>query len=120
MAQGVMTRQTTILYRLADHRVKSRTVYFNRSELNQLLSVYSRHVICGEWRDYAIDHRDGFALFSVFRRTQEGPTFTVMKCGGANGYGDYLIYAGRRKLRAGKSLGDVLEIFRTRPSLVGA
>jgi hypothetical protein len=61
-----MNRQTTELFRLADYRAKRKTVYFNRLELNQLLAVYSRHVIRGEWRDYAIDHRDGFALFSPF------------------------------------------------------
>src|SRR5689334_4406572 len=104
-----MTRHTTTLSRLADHRLRSRTVYFDRRELKQLLAVYSRHVIHGEWRDYAIDHRDGFAAFSVFRHTHEGPTFTVMKCASAGGHGDYRVYAGPRKLRVGKNLGDVLD-----------
>jgi len=115
-----MTRHTTKLFRLADHRPKTRTVYFNRSELNQLLAVYSRHVIRGEWRDYAIDHRDGFALFSVFRHSQESAAFTIMKCaGGHDRHGDFQIHSGRRKLRSGKNLAEMLEMFRTRPSLVG-
>ena len=54
--------------RLSDAR---RTLYFTRSELNQLLGLYSRNVARGVWRDYAIDHRDGQALFSVFRHTHE-------------------------------------------------
>ena len=115
-----MTRQTSKLFRIADHRPKSRTVYFNRSELNLLLGLYSRHVIRGEWRDYAIDHRDGAAVFSIFRRTQEGPSFSIVKSAGSGAQGDYVVYAGRRKLKAGINLGELLQVFRTRPSLVGA
>lgn len=106
-------------FRLADYRAMRKTIYFNRIELNQLLAVYSRHVIRGEWRDYAIDHRDGFALFSVFRHSQESPAFSIMKCaGGHNRQGDFLVYSGRQKLQAGKTLGEVLEIFQRKPALV--
>jgi Protein of unknown function (DUF2794) len=116
-----MTRQNSQLYRLADYRKKARSVtYFNRAELNQLLSVYSRHVIRGEWRDYAIDHRDGFAVFSIFRHSQESPAFSVMKyAGGGSRSGEFQVYSGRRRLSASKSLADALQIFRARPSLVG-
>src|ERR1700719_1354204 len=115
-----MTRQSTTLFRLAEYRQKPRTIYFDRCELNQLLALYSRHVIRGEWRDYAIDHRDGFALFSVFRHSHESPAFSVMKCAGAqNRHGDFLLYKGRQKLSAGKTLSEVLDIFRRKPSLVG-
>ena len=55
------------------------TLYFTRSELNQLLGLYSRHVARGVWRDYAIDHRDGMALFSVFRHTHEAPAYSIVK-----------------------------------------
>ena len=114
-----MTRQTMELFRLADYRAKRKTIYFNRIELNQLLAVYSRQVIRGEWRDYAIDHRDGFALFSVFRHSQESPAFSIMKCvGGNNRHGDFLVYSGRQKLRSGKTLSEVLEIFQHKPALV--
>jgi hypothetical protein len=114
-----MNRQTTELFRLADYRAKRKTVYFNRLELNQLLAVYSRHVIRGEWRDYAIDHRDGFALFSVFRHSQESPAFSIMKCAGGGGRpGDFVVHSGRQRLCAGKSLSDVLAVFQRKPSLV--
>jgi hypothetical protein len=46
--------------------------FFTRAELNLLLSLYSRHVMSGEWRDYAIDRQDDMAVFSIFRRTFEG------------------------------------------------
>jgi Protein of unknown function (DUF2794) len=115
-----MTRQTSQLYRLADYKAKQKTVYFNRGDLNQLLAVYSRYVIRGEWRDYAIDHRDGFAVFSIYRHTQENPAFCIVKSSpGLNKHGDFQLYAGRRRLAAGRNLAEVLELFRRRPVLVG-
>lgn len=64
---------------LRDYRGGRRTLYFTRSELNQLLGLYSRNVARGVWRDYAIDHRDGQALFSVFRHTHESAAYTIVK-----------------------------------------
>src|SRR5438093_983042 len=66
-----MSRKSATVLALADYRTKHRTLYFTRHELNQLLSLYSRHVARGVWRDYAIEHQDGRALFSVFRHTHK-------------------------------------------------
>jgi hypothetical protein len=118
--KGAMTRQTVELFRLADHKARHRTVYFDRGELSQLLAVYSRHVIRGEWRDYAIDHRDGFALFSIFRHSHESPTFAIMKTAAGKNPGEYILYSGRRKLRAARTLTDILEFLQRKPRLVGA
>ena len=41
-------------------------VAFNRIELNAILRVYGQMVAAGEWRDYAIDHLDDRAVFSIF------------------------------------------------------
>ena len=54
-------------------------VTFNRLELNQILSVYGRHVAEGEWRDYAIDMLRDRAVFSIFRRTTEAPLYRIEK-----------------------------------------
>ncbi len=94
--------------RLADHRRKQKRVFFTRPELNQLLSIYSRQVVRGEWRDYAIDQQDEAALFSVFRHTQESALFTVVKAAPGARPGDYALFQGRQRLAAGPSLGDVL------------
>ena len=74
-----MGRNSATVLALGDYRTKHRTVYFTRFELNQLLGLYSRHVSRGVWRDYAIDHRDGMALFSVFRHTHEAPAYRIVK-----------------------------------------
>ena len=106
---------------LNDYRARRRPLYFTRSELNQLLGLYSRHVARGVWRDYAIDHRDGMALFSVFRHSQEGPLYRIVKTAATAGQGaEFIVMAGRQRLRAGPSLADALAFFRTPLDLVAA
>ena len=95
--------------RLGDFRRKQKRVFFSRPELNQLLSLYSRQVARGQWRDYAIDQQDEAALFSVFRHSQEGPLFTIVKAApGTSRYGDYTLLQGPRRLASGGMLGEVL------------
>jgi hypothetical protein len=96
------------VFRLNELRRQKR-VFFTRGELNQLLSLYSRQVMRGEWRDYAIDQRDGAVLFSMFRRSQELPLFTVMKTPpGTSRQGDYALLSGGQKIATGGTLADVM------------
>jgi hypothetical protein len=114
-----MSPNGAMVLAFGDYRTRQRTIYFTRPELNQLLGLYSRHVIGGEWRDYAIDHRDGMALFSVFRHSQEGPVYSIVKtAASADRPAEFKVQRGRQKLRAGHSLAEALDFFRTRLSLV--
>jgi hypothetical protein len=110
---------------LRDYRSPRRTLYFTRSELNQLLGLYSRNVARGVWRDYAIDHRDGQALFSVFRHTHESAAYTIVKSVGAGannaaGEAQFTVLSGRQRLRAGTTLAEALEFFRSKLTAVPA
>lgn len=97
------------LFRLNDYRRRHRSIFFTRPELNQLLSLYSRQVARGEWRDYAIDQREGAALFSVFRHSHESALYTFVKTApGAGRQGDFAVLSGRQRLAAGKALSEVL------------
>ena len=108
---------TVVTFR--EHRGGRRTLYFTRSELNQLLGLYSRNVARGVWRDYAIDHRDGMALFSVFRHTQEAPAYSIIKAAAAQARpAEFIVQSGRQRLRVSQSLADALQYFQSRPSLV--
>jgi Protein of unknown function (DUF2794) len=99
----------TTIFRLNDFRRRQKRVFFTRTELNQLLSLYTRQVMRGEWRDYAIDQHDGMALFSMFRRTQEMPIFTVVKAApGTSRQGDYLLLSGKQRLAVESTLAEVL------------
>ena len=114
---------------LRNNRSQRRTLYFTRSELNQLLGLYSRNVIRGIWRDYAIDHRDGQALFSVFRHTHESAVYTIVKSVGSGaGHGggpapvpaEFAVLSGRQRLRTSRNLGDALDYFGSKLALVPA
>jgi hypothetical protein len=114
-----MSGQDATVLPLKDYRARRQTLYFSRSELNQLLGLYSLHVMRGVWRDYAIDHRDGLALFSVFRHTQEGATYTIAKSTNA-GAPEYTVLCGRQRLRVSRSLAEALAYFRPDLTLVPA
>jgi uncharacterized protein DUF2794 len=106
---------------LRDFRGARHALYFTRAELNQLLGLYSRNVARGIWRDYAIDKRDGQALFSVFRHTHESAAYTIVKSlAAAAGQAEFTVLGGRQRLRSARSLGEALEVFRSKLSLVPA
>lgn len=112
------TKGATVLP-LRDYRPGRGLQFFSRSELNQLLGLYSRNVARGVWRDYAIDHRDGRALFSVFRHTQESPLYTIVKVAPlASAPAEFFVMTGRQRLSSGPSLAETLEVFRSKLSLV--
>jgi Protein of unknown function (DUF2794) len=114
MTDDLQTRQRATVLRLHDYRRRARPVFFSRSELNQLLALYSRQVARGEWRDYAIDQRDGTALFAVFRHTQECALYTIVKTAPGSGrQGDFTLLSGRHRLASGKAVADVLAILRS-------
>ncbi|MFT4960602.1 MAG: hypothetical protein ACI92Z_001686 [Paracoccaceae bacterium] len=54
-------------------------VAFDRRELSDILSIYGRMVVAGEWRDYGISSLSEMAVFSVFRRTSENPLYRIEK-----------------------------------------
>ena len=93
--------------RLSDHRRQRRT-FFSRAELDQLLQLYSRQVMRGMWRDYAIDQRDGTASFSVFRHSLESPLYTITKTVPDASRQGYALLHRRVRLATGGTLQDVL------------
>lgn len=100
------------VYRLASARQPYQPTFFNRNELNQLLSLYSRRVASGEWRDYAIDHRGGCAVFSVFRHTHAAPVFSIAKRTSRNGGSrEITVSSGRETLRKAATMPEALALF---------
>ena len=96
---------------LRDYRGGRRTLYFTRSELNQLLGLYSRNVARGIWRDYAIDHRSNMAIFSIFRRSQEQPVFTVTKVLlRGEKEPNYILLSRNRQLKSSRKLSQIITV----------
>jgi hypothetical protein len=89
-----------------------RQVAFDRRELDAILRVYGRKVAEGEWRDYAIDHLDDKAVFSIYRRASEMPMFRVEKIPAlARLQGAYRVVAASGAiLKRGHELATVLKI----------
>ncbi|THD57737.1 DUF2794 domain-containing protein [Phenylobacterium sp.] len=89
------------------------TVFFERRELNRLLSLYGRMVAAGEWRDYAIDGLSESAVFSVYRRASEAPLYRVEKRPAlARRQGAWAVIGqGGMVLRRGHELEQVLRVF---------
>lgn len=114
-----MSMTSATVLPLRDYRARRRPQFFTRSELNQLLGLYSRNVSRGVWRDYAIDHREGRALFSVFRHTQEAALYTIVKTAdAASGAAEFAVMSGCQRLQSGSTLGEALSFFRSRLALV--
>ena len=107
------------VFDLRAYRREPGYVFFDRHDLKRLLTLYSRRVTMGEWKDYAMATGDGMAMFSVFRRASDGPAYTVVKvAAGDRGEPEYMVYNGSRRLRRGASLGAVLDLFEPRLRLV--
>ncbi len=92
---------------------------FTRSELHQLLSLYSRRVARGEWRDYAIDQHGGEAAFSVFRHTHERPLYTITKHWSSPRQSvEYLVFRDHRRLARSARLDEALTVIEHRLQVV--
>ncbi|MDP2124029.1 MAG: DUF2794 domain-containing protein [Parvibaculum sp.] len=88
-------------------------VFFNRTELDAILSVYGRKVADGEWRDYAMGGFREVAVFSVFRRASEMPLYRIEKRPKlARKQGAYAVVAATGLiLKRGHDLKQVLKVF---------
>jgi hypothetical protein len=95
-------------------------ISFDRHELREILNVYGRLVASGEMRDYAIDMLRDKAVFSLFRRMGEVPTYRVEKDPKLrNRQGAYsVITATGLILKRGPDLARVLSVLDKRLKLV--
>jgi hypothetical protein len=97
-----------------------RRVYFERRELRELMTVYSRRVASGEWRDYAIDHEAGMAIFSIFRSAYDVPLYRIAKIAGrsVSEQTEWMVVSGAQRLKRSTSLPDALSVFESKLELV--
>jgi hypothetical protein len=108
--KGARRRPMSQVIRLAERGLHNCHLFFTRAELNQLLSLYSRRVAAGEWRDYAIDHKPGVAKFCIFRHCHDYPLYAVVKFMSRERTISYRVSSGGRKMREGKDLAGVLAV----------
>ncbi|MEM1105245.1 MAG: DUF2794 domain-containing protein [Pseudomonadota bacterium] len=89
---------------------------FQRAELSQILTVYGRLVQSGQARDYAIGMHPDRAIFAIFRRAADAPTYRIEKVPAlAARQGAFVVYgAAGQVLKRGKTLASVLRVFERR------
>src|SRR6056300_1746742 len=58
---------------------EKKIIFFSKLELTSILSLYSRQVAKGLWKDYALDNQNGTAIFSIFRHTHDKPIYRITK-----------------------------------------
>jgi hypothetical protein len=98
---------------LENFRRSRKRVSFDKKELRELMGVYSRRVASGEWRDYAIDHGAGMAVFSIFRSAYEVPLYRIAKIAGrsVNEQTEWMVISGPKRLKRTTSLNEALSVF---------
>lgn len=104
---------TDKITRFPNHAPK---VVFHRRELQPILNVYGKMVMAGEARDYAIGMEKDVAIFAIFKRHAEKPTYRIEKQPAlAHMQGQYVIYGSfGQVLKRGRELPAVLRVFDAR------
>ena len=59
--------------------IEKKNVFFSKIELTSILSLYSKQVSKGYWKDYALDSKIDNAIFSVFKHSQDKPMYQIIK-----------------------------------------
>ena len=107
------------VYRLTHYKRRKHVFCFTRPELNLLLSLYSRRVIAGDWKAYAIDHAGGVAQFSIFSHAKAQPLYTVIKNRRPSDRSPkYSVLKAGSKISQSDSLSGALAVFERNLTLV--
>jgi len=88
-------------------------VVFHRRELNRILSVYGHLVGSGTARDYGISMLTDRAVFAIYRRAAEKPTWTIEKIPAlTRKQGAWVVRGiGGQVLKRGHELAQVIKVF---------
>lgn len=94
--------------------------FFNKNELKDILQVYSRQVMTGEWRDYAIGWSERGARFEIYGQMANEPVYCLDKLPkSAKRSGRYQLVSRGRILLTGKSLDEALKpLKKKRPEVI--
>ncbi len=102
----------TNVVRFADHKRRMAVFCFTRPELDLLLSLYSRRVIAGVWKAYAIDHEGGIAQFSIFSHARARPLYTIVKRRRSSDRSpSYMVLKENAKIAQSDNLSGALAVF---------
>ena len=60
-------------------KIEKKYIFFSKSELTCILSLYSKQVSKGYWKDYALDSAIDNAIFSIYKHSHDKPMYQIIK-----------------------------------------
>ena len=96
------------IYHFSKYIKEKEKVSFSKKDLNSIISIYSKNVANGIWKDYSINFEKNYAEFSIYKHTYASPEFSIIKDKKKN----YFIYSRIQELRKSENIKDVLDILK--------
>ncbi len=100
-------------------KIEKKYIFFSKLELASILSLYSKQVSKGDWKDYAFDSKIDNAIFSIYRHTQDKPMFQIIKYSqkGFRNKPSFYIKKGEEVISKSNSLFAILSNFEKKLSI---
>jgi len=96
------------IYHFSKYIKEKEKVSFSKNDLNLIISIYSKNVSNGIWKDYSINFEKNYAEFSIYRHSYAFPEFSIVK----NKKKFFFIYSRKQELKKSKYIKDVLDVLR--------
>ena len=96
------------IYHFSKYIKEKEKVSFSKNDLNLIISIYSKNVSNGIWKDYSINFERNYAEFSIYRHSYAFPEFSIVK----NKKKFFFIYSRKQELKKSKYIKDVLDVLR--------
>ena len=96
------------IYHFSKYIKEKEKVSFSKNDLNLIISIYSKNVSNGIWKDYSINFEKNYAEFSIYRHSYAFPEFSIVK----NKKKIFFIYSRKQELKKSKYIKDVLNVLR--------
>ena len=96
------------IYHFSKYIKEKEKVSFSKNDLNLIISIYSKNVSNGIWKDYSINFEKNYAEFSIYTHSYTFPEFSIVK----NKKKIFFIYSRKQELKKSKYIKDVLDVLR--------
>ena len=96
------------IYHFSKYIKEKEKISFSKNDLNLIISIYSKNVSNGIWKDYSINFEKNYAEFSIYTHSYASPEFSIVK----NKKKIFFIYSRKQELKKSKYIKDVLDVLR--------
>ena len=96
------------IYHFSKYIKEKEKISFSKNDLNLIISIYSKNVSNGIWKDYSINFERNYAEFSIYKHSYASPEFSIVK----NKKKIFFIYSRKQELKKSKYIKDVLDVLR--------